>query len=153
MSAADDVQVVLDPDLVPATPSAAAPLPVLTTDGDILRPQVPVDFPEGATLQQDGSVILQLYFPNKARIRFADGAGNVSERKFPTLHLNRLTGKHLREVRNGDPADLPAAALAAMAGISTGRALLLHDALDAADIGAYMRVWRFFTTPGQRTGQ
>jgi predicted protein tyrosine phosphatase len=59
----------------------------------------------------------------------------------------------MREIQQATQDDFSAQMIATSTGLSFGRARLVHDAMDAADIAAALRVVRFFMRPGRRTGR
>lgn len=112
---------------------------------------LPPDFPEGAVLQGDGSVVLTLGYPVVFKFKDASGA-IVGGNTYTTLHLKRLKGKHQIEIRKASENILRAQMIACSTGLSLGDAEMLHNEMDATDITAALRIISFFTTPGRRTG-
>lgn len=146
----ESVQILQDPD-IGLQGDASSALPVLEEGSVPVRQEsLPADFPEGAALQGDGSVILTLKYA--VTLKFRDGAGVVTTEPYKTLHLQRLKGKHRILLRNASPDDFRAQMISCSSGLSLGRAKLVHDGMDEADIAAVLKVTNFFMTPGRKTG-
>ena len=126
-------------------------LPVLQ-DGEVARKPdaLPVDFPENAQPVGDGSYKLTFAYP--VTVRFKGPGDEVTVEPYSALTLQRLTGKTHKQIRDASPEDFRAQVIASMTGLSLGRARLLEDRMDVSDITAVLIVYRFFTTPGRRTG-
>jgi hypothetical protein len=141
-----EVEVFDDPDAnVPLNEKAVI-------EGDVMpHHELPDDFPAGAELQDDGSVILRLAYP--ATLKFRDSAGHVTAETYRELHMQRFNGKRLREVQSASDGMKAAQMIASSTGLSLARATLVHDAMDATDISAVLRVGLFFIAPGRKTGR
>jgi hypothetical protein len=126
-------------------------LPVLREDDAPRKPDaLPADFPENARPVGDGSYMLELEYP--VTVRFKGPGEEVTTEPYSSLHLRRLTGKMHKQIRDVAPDDFRAQVIASMTELSLGRARLLEDRMDVSDITAVLIVYRFFTTPGRRTG-
>lgn len=148
----DEVVVHQDPDAgAMAAPDAAGVPMIDDASGDIKADDVPADFPANARPVGDGSFILKLAYPVSLKFRQADG--KITEERYGELHLKRLNGRTHREIRQASDEDIRPQMLASSIGITLGRARLLHDVMDAADISAAIRVVSFFIAPGPRTGR
>jgi hypothetical protein len=112
---------------------------------------LPADFPANAVPQGDGSFVLTLEFP--FALKWKDSTGKITDEPYTELHLHRLNGKHMREIRNASVDDSAAQMLACSTGLTIARARLVHDAMDAQDIATALKVVRFFIAPGQPTGR
>jgi len=147
----DGVEIHQDPDLTPQSPGGDA-LPVLAEDGNSAAQadKLPANFPVNASVQDDGSVILKLRYP--VTLKFRDGSGAIKEDRYTELHMQRFNGKRMREVQSATQEQYGAQMIASATGMSLARADILHDAMDATDISAALRVGLFFIAPGRRTG-
>jgi hypothetical protein len=146
------LEILQDPDAADA-PAARAPvaLPRLDDLGEIVRvDKLPPDFPENAKAVGDGSYQLTLDFP--VTLRFVAADGTEKTEVYKTLHLRRMTGATHRLVREAPTDAFRAHVLMVLAGLTLGRATLLEERMDPADMAAVLIVFRFFTTPGRRTG-
>jgi hypothetical protein len=125
--------------------SAAAPAVVAAAE-------LPRDWPAGAVLQADGSVIYTLAYPFTCRYR--DQAGVVhNDPPVKTLHLQRLKGRHRKELSDAAKGDdFRAQMIASSARVDLAKAMLWHNEMDEADIAAVLRVVGFFMRPGLQTG-
>jgi hypothetical protein len=146
-----------DPD-APSIFDAPKPelLPLLDGKGEVVEPEdeLPADFPRNVRPARDGDGSLILTLRGKgAVLNFRDADGTIRSETTKTLTLKRLNGKRQRELLGAQGTDdYRPQVIATLAGISLGRARLLHDAMDATDISAVLRVAIFFTVPGPRTG-
>lgn len=153
MSGADSVVVVQgDAEQMPAPSSGAQPSPIEVVIDDAPKMKLPENWPANATLLQDGTVNLSLEKPVQFKHKEADGSLRDGD-YYPNLHLQRLTGKHKQKQFDAKNAyELEILMFGTSARLDEGRARLLYEAMDQADIAAVTRVIRFFTTPGQLTG-
>jgi hypothetical protein len=128
----------------------APALPVLEEDAPRRVDVLPADFPVNAKPFGDGSYVLHFDYPVHLQFKSADE--KITTETHKSLHLKRLNGKGLKIIREAAPEDFRAQVIAVTAGVSLGKARLLEERMDAADIAAVLIVYRFFTTPGRRTG-
>lgn len=116
---------------------------------------LPGDWPEGAILQPDGSVILTLEFPVRFKLRDADGHIRLGD-CYETLHLRRLKGKHkqlLVTAAQKGAVDFEKTLIAASTGLDAGKIDLLYNEMDQDDIAAAVFITNFFTGRGRKTGR
>ncbi len=111
--------------------NAADEVPVLN------EAAAPMDLPERATLNADGSVTLILEFPCVIEFR-ALGGKTISTESFDHLVLKRLHGLDMRAVLIAKNATN--AALARSTGLSAAKLDLLLKKMDSADVGAAQQV-------------
>ncbi len=144
-------QVAAVAEVLPVLADTPAPapenLPVLV-DGQAGAPKA--DWPVNAVLQSDGSVVLTLQSP--VVLRYKDGQGATTEEVFKSLTMGPINGKARLELRKAKEDDFEVVAIGCSAGIFLAKMQLIYNLMDARDIGAALRVYRFFTTPGLRTG-
>jgi hypothetical protein len=141
-----------DPDALPVgaalKPSA---MPILDDAGEAVKvDQLPLDFPANAKAVGDGSYILALDYP--VTLRWGTQGGEEKSQEYKQFHLKRLDGRKHKLVRDATPDMFRPTVLSVMAeDVSIGRAVLLEERMDPADMAAVLIVFRFFTTPGRRT--
>ncbi len=145
----DDLTIHQLPDA--SAPAPADDLPMLGAPGAHGADDLPPDFPVNAVMETDGSVMLTLRYP--VVLKFRDAAGAVTSESYSALHMKRFTGKTLREVQSAPAAHYAAQMIASSTGLMLGKAEILHDQMDAADISAVLRVGLFFIMPGRKTGR
>lgn len=140
---ADDVIVIGDvgPDLA----EAADVVVVSDQDGD--EPKLP----KHARVQEDGTVLLPLHFPQTLKTTPRAG-GVVREDLFEELHLHRLTGADMRAISATAEGKRGVVALARSARVREGIMTVLYDKLDGADAVAAGEVVGFFLNSGRTTG-
>jgi hypothetical protein len=97
----------------------------------------PMDLPERATLNDDGTVTLTFEFPCKIEYRML-GGGVARTEDFDHLVLHRMRGLDMRKVLAAKNTDT--AALAISAGLTVSKLELLMKVMDAADANAAERV-------------
>lgn len=132
----------------------------LEVNGDVVieaKPQaaLPEDWPEGAKLLADSSVILTLDWPVSFKMKEADGTIRSGD-SYTTLPLRRLKGKHKQLLVNAaqkSAVEVEKALLGASTGLDAGKIELLYNEMDQSDIASAMAVINFFTGRGRKTGQ
>lgn len=137
----------------PDEPAEKTTIPVLVEPdggGSAKSVVLPPDFPANAVAAENGSFVLTLDYPVTLKFR----AGEVvNSENYKTLHLHRLNGRRMREIRGAAPEDFQDQLFAAGLEMSLGRVKLLIDEMDQSDIAAAMVVMRFFINPGRKTGR
>jgi hypothetical protein len=98
----------------------------------------PLDLPERAVLNDDGSVTLTFEYPCTIEYRMVGAAGVARSESFDHLVLNRLRGPDWRKIV--DAKNSTNTALARSAGLSPAKLDLLMKVMDSADMGAAQRV-------------
>jgi len=99
----------------------------------------PLDLPERAELQPDGSVVLPFEAPATISYRPVDG-GEARSESVDHLVLRRLKGAQIRRVMDASRTRAAGLALALCCGISEAKLTLLFKAMEAGDLIAANQV-------------
>lgn len=113
-------------------PAVTLNIGALPDEAPVLREGAPLDLPEGAVENSDGTVTLTLSSPVTLAFRTAAGAVAVSE-AIETLLFNRLTGAQARRFLNLGGRRGTKGAVAASVGMTEAKFALLNARIDAAD--------------------
>jgi hypothetical protein len=116
--------------------SGALPAPDAIAAGEDVVWAPLLDLPEGAEMQPDGSVRLNLDYPVTLAFRGAPGATPGAGETIDHLTLRRLTGADVVKVLEAPGARFTAVALAASTGFAPARVALLTERMDASDMTA-----------------
>lgn len=156
MSAADSVVIIQGDQDQPGAPallqSGGNAIRDVVVDAEAPALSLPPNWPDGATFQDDGSVILRLNYPVRFKLRDASG-GTRDGDSYEELHLRRLKGKHKEQLaKASETIGFEKLILHCSTGIDLGKIGLLYGEMDQADIAAALTVLNFFTGRGRKTG-
>lgn len=104
--------------------------------------------PEGAVVNDDGTVTLTLDYPPSIQIK---ENGKVSEKTYETMTFHRLTGADVRAISSAPAERQPPTAFARSTRTPEVVMFRLFDLMDMVDIGNCGRVLNYFLSSGRKT--
>ena len=106
--------------------------------------------PDGAVLNEDGTVTLTLKHPRTLKVR---SGGQVRDKDYGTLTFHRMTGADMRAVSAASKDSSVIVAFARSTRIQQVVMNALFDIMDGADIQAAGEVIEYFFGNGRKTGR